>query len=62
MIYIIHSKSERGFWNNKLGWVHGAAQATKFGEVTATAEPKCYMILPKTAKDDAEWIVYKYSE
>ena len=62
MIYIIHSKSERGFWNNKQGWVYGAAQATKFNEDRATAEPKCFCILPKTAENDAEWMVYKYSE
>ena len=65
MKYIIHSNSERGFWNNKLGWVYGAGQATKF---THKQYAKMHNrlpianIRPISVKNDTEWLVYKYSE
>lgn len=57
MKFVIHSKSERGFWHNKLGWVYGAAQATKF-----TKSEKSFLRLPLSTNNDAEWYVYKYEE
>ena len=55
MKYIIHSKSERGFWHNKMGWVYRASTATKY-----TAEQKDNYRLP--IGKDVEWIVFEYSE
>lgn len=54
MKYVIHSKSERGFWNSNLGWVYQITKATKF--------PARNYYLPVTALMDAEWIVYCYDE
>ena len=59
MKYVIHSKSERGFWNHKQGWVYGIAQASKFVN-PSLINPK--FNLPSTKEGDAEWIVYKYDE
>lgn len=59
MKYVIHSRSERGFWNNKQGWVYGAAQATKFN---AQEQLVFEHSLPLTSKKDAEWMVYCYDE
>lgn len=59
--YIIHSKSERGFWHNKLGWVYSAASATKYVGFSLD-ELKTKFRFPITRGNDAEWIVYKYGE
>lgn len=60
MKYVIHSKSERGFWSNKQGWVYGIGQATKFDDdyVKMWGFPSSCPTLAK----DAEWIVVKYDE
>ena len=59
MKYIIHSNSERGFWHNKLGWVYRASSATKFNE-REYVENQGLLLLTKA--NDAEWLVYEYSE
>jgi hypothetical protein len=57
MKYIVHSKSEQGFWNTKLGWVHSAAEATKFPVYMNTK-----MILPVSRGNDSELYVYEYDD
>lgn len=54
MKYVIHSKSEQGFWNNTVGWVYSIRDATLF------SQPKGR--LPITCGNDAEWIVHTYDE
>lgn len=29
-IYVVISRRERGYWNNKTGWVYDLASATRF--------------------------------
>lgn len=54
MQYVIHSKSERGFWHNLHGWVYALKDATVFKH---TNYP-----LPISVDNDAEWMPVKYSE
>ena len=57
--YIIHSRSEHGFWNNEDGWVCDIKDATRFNEdyVKMWSTPS---ILSKD--DDQEWIQVYYNE
>jgi hypothetical protein len=59
MKYIIHSKSERGFWSNKTGWVYSIKDATVYDDIRVLKQPKP-VILSK--ENDAEWLVYTYDE
>ena len=54
--WILHSKSEGGFWNNKRGWVYGAGQATKFKGSEVNFKPTMMGVL------DCEWLPYEYDE
>lgn len=54
MEYVIHSKSERGFWSNVFGWVYSVKEATIFTNTDYS--------LPMTIKMDAEWMPVKYDE
>lgn len=55
LYYIIHSKSERGFWHNEFGWVTSALEATRFD-----LEEQDNFRLPLSAKKDAEWMPFMY--
>ncbi len=57
MKYIIHSKSEKGFWNVKRGWVYNLKQATQFSK-----ETKNKMIKPFNRANDSKFIVAEYDE
>ena len=58
MKYVIHSKSERGFWNNDVGWVYAIHFATQFSK-----EEKLKVAqFPLTEGYDAEWLVYTYED
>lgn len=57
MKYIIHSKSERGFWHSRMGWVYSASTARKF-----TEQERETLHLPISSGNDTEWIVYTYDE
>jgi len=57
MKYVIHSKSEQGFWSNKTGWVHCICDACFFNQNEIT-----YVTLPLSQLGDAEWMVYDYGE
>jgi hypothetical protein len=59
MEYVIHSKSERGFWSNKDGWGCDIADATRFHEEHVKMWPKPNIL---SAGSDHEWIVVYYSE
>jgi len=48
---VIRSESENGFWNNSLGWVAGATQATAFTEAE-----KAEFVLPNAARAEARWM------
>ena len=57
-VYVIHSQSERGFWNSEQGWVYCITSATQFEEAYVKSE----IYFPITGGSDAEWIVYRYDE
>jgi hypothetical protein len=54
MKYVIHSQSERGFWNNVDGWVYSINDATLFDRQEGQ--------LPVSMGHDAEWLVHTYDE
>lgn len=58
MKYVIHSKSERSFWNVRKGWVHKASDATKF----TREQRKGVVYFPFSFKNDAEFVVIEYGE
>ena len=55
MKYVIHSKSEEGFWNAEQGWVFDIDSATQFW-----SQEKNESTLPMSAGGDAEWLVIDY--
>jgi hypothetical protein len=59
-IYVIHSKSERGFWSCNLGWVYSIddEEVTKYTEEDRID----YLHLPLSKDNDAEWVVFTYGE
>ena len=57
MKYVIHSKSERGFWHNKLGWVYAIKTATKFNWQHVE-----HLELPLSKNSDAEWLIIEYTD
>lgn len=59
MEYVIHSKSEHGFWSNKDGWVCDVADATRFDEkhVKMWKTPNIL-----SSKNDHEWVIVYYNE
>jgi len=59
MKYVIHSKSERGFWSNSLGWVFNIKDATIFDSSYPKLWKKPTVL---TAGNDGEWIVVEYDE
>lgn len=59
MKYVIHSKSERGFYNRQLKWVKYIEKATKFSRLTRF-DPM--FVTPPTKNNDIEWIICEYSE
>jgi hypothetical protein len=61
MIYVIHSKSETGFWSNDLGWVFDIEDATEFDEREEHGTMLESTNLPMSAGNDAEWMVVCYS-
>jgi hypothetical protein len=52
--FIIHAKSQRGFWNNEIGWVRDAASATVF--------PCTTFNFPCIGVDDCEWLPVAYED
>ena len=56
MKYVIHSKSEEGFWNAEQGWVfdiESATQLLKFaGEILAALE----LPSPKRRLEELSWL------
>jgi len=54
--FVIHSESEKGFWNNDLGWVFNIKDATQLVPYTDGTMPR----LPMSVKNDAEWIIAGY--
>ena len=54
--FVIHSESEKGFWNNDLGWVFNIKDATQLVPCPDGMMPR----LPRATKDDAEWIIAQY--
>lgn len=62
--YVIHSKSERGFWSDKVGWCYNINNATTFNKMEAIKFSFEGQWKPKilTKCDDPEWIVSEYGE
>lgn len=56
-VLVIQSKSERGFWNNDLGWVRNITDATQFNR-----DEIYHIMLPMSSGDDAEFIVVYFGE
>lgn len=57
MKFVIHSKSERGFWSNVTGWVYDIESATRFdAEEVEKYHAPCVI----TSGNDAEWMVVLY--
>lgn len=59
MEYILHSKSERGFWSNKDGWSYDIVSATRFYEDYVKMWPMPTVL---SKNHDAEWMVVKYED
>ena len=57
--YVIHSASECGWWNNKIGWVYNVRQAT---QIPAVQKEDYQSPLPLSKGNDAEWVVAEYHE
>lgn len=57
MLYVIHSKSEKGFWDNNIGWVFRVSDASLF-----TQKDKETLNLPNSVGKDAEWLIVDYDE
>ena len=59
MKYIIHSISEGGFWNKKIGWVTNIKKATQFSEEFYSDKINGDNLLVTSGKD-ANWIIANY--
>lgn len=57
MKYVIHSKSEKGFWHKSMGWVHSSDVATKY-----TVYMNTKIAMPASLCNDAELHIYEYDE
>ena len=56
MRYVIHSKSERGFWNNTDGWCVNVNDGDIYGE------DQLDQYLPLSSGNDAEWLCVDYGD
>ncbi len=59
MKYVIHSKSERGFWSNELGWCFDIESATRFPQSYVKMWTVPIII---STNSDHEWVVVSYDE
>ena len=57
MKYVIHSKSEEGFWNAEQGWVFDIESATQFWDKEVAS-----VHLPLSRGQDCEWICIYYRQ
>ena len=57
MKYVIHSKSEEGFWNAEQGWVFDIESATQFWDTEVAS-----VRLPLSRGQDCEWICIYYRQ
>lgn len=57
MKYVIHAKSEKGFWQMGFGWVFNIKDATQFTQTEKDASKYLW-----SKDNDAEWIVAEYDE
>ena len=52
--WVIHSKSQGGFWNSKYGWSYYIVAATKYSDNKGN--------FPSIGTNDCEWLPYEYDE
>lgn len=57
MKYVIHSRSEKGFWHKSMGWVHSVDVATKY-----TVYHNTKIEMPPSLCNDAVLHIYEYDE
>lgn len=54
--YVVHSKKERGFWSNKLGWVYDIESADRYSGDDVFFKPFIVNV------PDAEWLPVLYKD